>query len=73
LIIVKRHPANLVESCIIVIKCNSFFLLLKSFERKENSRVAKGCGNLASKKDKKEGNPKPYLTYHSSASHYCQQ
>jgi hypothetical protein len=80
LIIVKRHPANLVEPCIIVSTCNSFFLLLKS-ERKENSRVANEYGNLASKKGEKKRrqkrqkntsvrlNPKPYLTSHSSASH----
>jgi hypothetical protein len=35
LIIVKRHPANLVEPCIIVIKCNFFSLLLKSLREKK--------------------------------------
>jgi hypothetical protein len=35
LIIVKRHPANLVELCFSVIKCNSFFRLLKSLREKK--------------------------------------
>jgi hypothetical protein len=53
LIIVKRHLANLVEPCIIVIKCNSFFLLLKSLRKKKTIGLPRDMETWLPKREKK--------------------
>jgi hypothetical protein len=54
LIIVKRHPANLVEPCIIVSTCNSFFLLLKSLREKKTVGLPRDMETWLPKRGKKK-------------------
>jgi hypothetical protein len=58
LIIVKRHPANLVEPCIIAIKCNCFFLLLKSLREKRTVGLPRDMETWLPKRGKKRRDKK---------------